>query len=88
MFKSVMLKKGVDKVLWAAKISSTSEVWLLPERFFLLLPISMGEPLRPCRKKITMSASKNGEYVLTAESNIVQKYYVGSCRQLKRMSRS
>jgi hypothetical protein len=48
----------------------------------------MGEPLRPCRKKIVANASKNGEYVLTAESNVVQKYYVGSCRQLKRMSRS
>ncbi len=78
----------MDKVLWVAKNSSTSEVWLLPKRLFLLLPISMGEHLRPCRKKIAASASKNGEYVLTVESNVVQKYYVGSCRQLKRMSRS
>ncbi len=40
-----------------------------------------------CEHLKKCAASKNGEYVITAESNIVQKY-VGSCRQLKRMSRS
>jgi hypothetical protein len=60
MFKSLVYKKGVDKVLVATKNSSTSEVSLLPERLFFLVPISMGEPLKPCRKKIAASASTNG----------------------------
>jgi hypothetical protein len=59
-----------------------------------LVPISMGEPLRPCRKKIVASASKNGQLqkmenmFLQQNPTSFKKYYVGSCRQLKRMSRS
>jgi hypothetical protein len=55
------------------KNSSTLEVWLMPERLSLLVPISMGEfaptfeamSQKNSCERLFWAASKNGEYVLT-----------------------